>query len=127
MAVNDVSESDAAAFLERYHGMPVTELVLLRGGFWSVAYGYTVNGRQLVVRFGQLREGFEMDRAAMAFERPGLPIPDVLDDLVRCGGFEVGGASRGHLCSPRSAGGGGWIVTLSLRPMGGAVVQHSRC
>src|SRR4051794_18931487 len=79
VAVTRVSEFDATEFLAKYHGAPVSGVELLRGGFWSAAYGYSVADRDLVVRFGQLREGFEMDRAAMAFVRPGLPIPDVLD------------------------------------------------
>jgi len=74
-----VSESDAAAFLASYHGEPVRGLEWLRGGFWSVAYGYSVAGRELVARFGQLREGFEMDRAAMAFTNADLPVPDVVE------------------------------------------------
>jgi hypothetical protein len=78
-ALARVSESDAAAFLATYHGEPVRGLELLRGGFWSAAYGYSVAGRELVARFGRLREGFEMDRAAMAFGGPELPVPEVVD------------------------------------------------
>src|SRR5262245_19816418 len=74
-----VSALDAQAFLSTYHHAPVTGLEPLGGGFWSSAYGYHVDGRGLVARFGQLREGFEMDRAAMSFERPGLPVPQVLE------------------------------------------------
>lgn len=79
MAVARVSKLDVAAFLAKYHGAPVTGLELLRGGFWSAAYGYSVAGRELVARFGPQRGGFEMDRMAMAFDHPDLPIPDVLD------------------------------------------------
>lgn len=79
MALARVSEPDAAAFLAAYHEEPVRGLELLRGGFWSAAYGYSVAGRELVARFGPLREGFEMDRAAMAFNGPDLPVPDVVE------------------------------------------------
>lgn len=78
MAPARVSEVDAAAFLATYHGEPVRELELLRGGFWSAAYGYSVAGRELVARFGPLRPGFEMERAAMTFNGPYLPVPDVV-------------------------------------------------
>lgn len=37
------------AFLAKFHGKPVTELEPLCGGFWSAAYGYEVNDRELVV------------------------------------------------------------------------------
>lgn len=34
--------------------------------------------RQLVLRLGADDDGFQIDRAAMAFARPGLPVPEVL-------------------------------------------------
>lgn len=72
------SADAVAAFLAEHHGAPVTEVERLRGGLWSAAFSYLVEGRELVARFGQIREGFEMDRAAMAFARPDLPVPEVL-------------------------------------------------
>lgn len=74
-----ISDRDAAAFLSRHHRMPVRDLERLGGGFWSAAYGYRVGERELVARFGEHREWFEMDRAAMAFSRPDLPVPEVID------------------------------------------------
>jgi aminoglycoside phosphotransferase (APT) family kinase protein len=74
---------EVAAFLASHHGVPDVEVEPLAGGFWSAAYGYRAGGRELVVRFGEVREGFEMDRAAMGFAGPDLPVPDV---------FEVGDA-----------------------------------
>ena len=67
------------SFLASRHGCPVTDLEALHGGFWSSAFAYRVHGRELVVRFGSIREGFEMDRMAMAFDRPDLPVPAVLE------------------------------------------------
>jgi aminoglycoside phosphotransferase (APT) family kinase protein len=91
------SEREVEAFLSTYHHAPVTELELLSGGFWSSAYGYRVGGRELVARFGQLREGFEMDRAAMAFDRPGLPVPQVLDVGQAFGGaYAISARHRGR-------------------------------
>jgi len=57
----------------------VSGLELLHGGFWSAAFGYQADGRELVVRFGKIRDGFEMDRLAMAFDGPDLPVPEVLE------------------------------------------------
>ena len=59
--------------------MPVSELQPLDGGFWSTAFAYRVENRELVLRLGTVREGFEMDRRAMAFAGPDLPVPDVLE------------------------------------------------
>lgn len=74
-----VSASDAMSFLSEYHDTPVGDVEFLSGGFWSSAYGYRLGEQELVARFGELRVGFEMDRAAMAFNRPDLPVPHVLD------------------------------------------------
>lgn len=67
------------AFLRGVHGVPVSELQPLAGGFWSTAFAYRVENRELVLRLGAVLEGFEMDRRAMAFARPDLPVPEVLD------------------------------------------------
>lgn len=67
------------AFLVALHGAAVTSLEPLRGGFWSSAFGYMVDGRELVLRLGSIREGFEADRAAMAYNSRGLPVPAVLE------------------------------------------------
>lgn len=65
--------------LQRVHGAPVHDVEPLSGGYWSSAFGYRAGERELVLRLGKVREGFEMDRAAMAFDRPGLPVPEVLE------------------------------------------------
>ena len=71
--------SDIEAFLKDRHGARVTEVNPLRGGFWSSAYSYVADDRELVLRIGSMREGFEADQAAMAFSRPDLPVPVVLE------------------------------------------------
>lgn len=72
----------AAVLAARHGGGPVRDLEALAGGFWSSAFAYRTgdgDGRELVVRFGQLRDGFEADRAAMAYAGPDLPVPEVLE------------------------------------------------
>ena len=73
------SRDDVDAFLRERYGTRVDELDALDGGFWSSAYAYRVGGRALVLRLGPVSEGFEMDRAAMAFSGPDLPVPPVLE------------------------------------------------
>lgn len=73
-----VNGSQARDFLATRYGL-VDEVEPLRGGFWSSAYGFSCAGRRLVVRFGANKEWFEVDRAAMAFDSPGLPVPEVLE------------------------------------------------
>jgi aminoglycoside phosphotransferase (APT) family kinase protein len=78
MRKRDLSTPEVQAFLQAHHRAPVTDIEPLRGGFWSAAYGYRLDGRELVVRFGASREGYDMDQAAMSFGRPDLPVPEVL-------------------------------------------------
>lgn len=66
-------------FLAAKHGVAVTGLEPLNGGFWSSAFGYALDGRELVLRLGSLREGFEADRVAMGYTSPELPVPAVLE------------------------------------------------
>jgi aminoglycoside phosphotransferase (APT) family kinase protein len=67
------------AFLHDVHGSRVSQIHPLDGGFWSSAFAYQVETRELVLRVGTVREGFEMDRVAMTFDRPDLPVPEVLE------------------------------------------------
>ena len=78
-ATGGPSLDEVRRFLTARHGGTVADLELLHGGFWSAAYGYRVDERELVLRFGQVRDWFEMDRAAMAYNAPDLPVPEVLE------------------------------------------------
>ena len=68
-----------AAFLAQRHGARIADLEPLGGGWWSSAWGYRVHDEELVVRFGTNASWYEADRMAMAFARPGLPVPEVRD------------------------------------------------
>jgi aminoglycoside phosphotransferase (APT) family kinase protein len=72
------SRAQVEAFLGDHHGRPVADLTPLTDGFWSSAFGYRVGDDELVARFGQVRQGFEADRAAMAHHSADLPVPEVL-------------------------------------------------
>jgi aminoglycoside phosphotransferase (APT) family kinase protein len=65
------------AFLEAKYG-EVRDLEPLSGGFWSRAFGFRTGDRDLVLRVGEMVEGFRADETAMAY-RPGLPVPRVLE------------------------------------------------
>lgn len=74
-----VPRAEVAAFLEEHHGAPVVDLKKLPGGFWSAGWAYRAGEQELVLRLGHAKEGYEIDRLAGRFRRPGLPIPEVLD------------------------------------------------
>ena len=51
-------------------GAPIRKLAPISGGFWSAAYGFEVSGKELVLRIGHAREGYKIDKLAMAFQEP---------------------------------------------------------
>ncbi|MFN3651055.1 MAG: phosphotransferase family protein [Armatimonadota bacterium] len=69
----------ASRFLASRFGAGVTDLAPLGAGDWSRAFSFRLGGRELVARFGRHREDFEKDRQAMAFRRPDLPVPELLE------------------------------------------------
>lgn len=79
-------EAEVVRLLTELHGEPVRELEPLSGGFWSSAFGYRVGDDALVLRLGNERDWFEVDRAAMAYASDDLPVPDVLDIGEALGG-----------------------------------------
>lgn len=69
----------ASRFLAERFGSGVRDVAPLGAGDWSRAFSFRRDGRELVVRFGQHVEDFEKERKAMAFARPELPVPEVLE------------------------------------------------
>ncbi|MGV3721244.1 MAG: phosphotransferase family protein [Actinomycetota bacterium] len=89
MATNErwVDQTSAAAFLAERYGASATDVEALGGGDWSRAFSFRLDHRDLVVRFGQHREDYELDRQATAFAGPDLPVPPVLEIGEALGGF----------------------------------------
>jgi len=67
------------SWLTGHHGREIEELEPVTGGFWSSAFFYRLGSDELVLRLGDTPDGFEIDAAAMAFNRPGLPVPEVVE------------------------------------------------
>jgi aminoglycoside phosphotransferase (APT) family kinase protein len=66
-------------WLAGLHDAEISDFVALSGGFWSSAYAYRVGSQALVLRLSDMAEGFAIDRAAMRFKGPNLPVPNVVD------------------------------------------------
>ena len=80
MAESRLTTGEVAEFLRTRHtGEAITDVVAVSGGFWSSAFAYRAGGRELIARFGQIKDGFEADRRAMAHDGPDLPVPEVLE------------------------------------------------
>lgn len=74
-----VDRHAAARFLAERYGRAAGSVAELGGGDWSRAFSFRLEQRNLVARFGRHREDFIQDQKAMAYARPGLPVPKVLE------------------------------------------------
>lgn len=90
----DQALTAARAFLRDRYGSTAGPPSALGAGAWSRAYAFTLDGRQVVVRFGGYREDFEKDRVMARYSRAPLPIPAVL---------EVGEAPEGYFAVSQRA------------------------
>jgi hygromycin-B 4-O-kinase len=82
------ADRDAAArFLGERYGDRAESVAELVGGDWSRAYSFRLDRRDLVARFGRHLEDFVKDRKAMAFARPDLPVPAVIEVGEALGGY----------------------------------------
>lgn len=66
-------------WLTHYHNAEIRELASLSGGFWSSAFSYRIGTQDYVFRLSDMAEGFAIDKAAMRFTNPKLPIPKVIE------------------------------------------------
>lgn len=77
MARSPAEQADA--FIRRRYGDRAGRLVALGAGAWSRAYAFTLDGQEVVARFGAYREDFEKDRRMAAHASDRLPIPEVIE------------------------------------------------
>jgi aminoglycoside phosphotransferase (APT) family kinase protein len=74
-------------WLASRHAGAISDLTALAGGFWSSAYSYAIGEDEFVVRISDMREGFEIDTAAMKFAAPALPVPTVVETGSALGAY----------------------------------------
>lgn len=81
-----MDQIEAEGFLVQHFGRPIGSVELVGAGCWSRCYGFTLDGRDLVVRFGAHVEDFEKDRLAASFAGHHLPVPEMLAIVEGPGG-----------------------------------------
>ena len=67
------------AWLIGQHKAEIKDLAPLSGGFWSSAFAYRAGEQDFVLRLSDMAEGFAIDKAAMRFNNPNLPIPNMVN------------------------------------------------
>ncbi len=78
-AVMDEREVAAKRFVKARFGDRTRDLVPLAAGEWSRAYALTLDGHEVVIRFGAYVDDFEKDRVMGRHSSAALPIPKVLE------------------------------------------------
>jgi len=92
-----ISPGDADRFIAARYGRRASPLTPLGAGAWSRAYAFTLDGRELVAKFGAHREDLAKDQIMGASASPALPTPRVL---------EVGEAPEGYFAVSERVRGG---------------------
>ncbi|HEY4608880.1 MAG TPA: aminoglycoside phosphotransferase family protein, partial [Ilumatobacteraceae bacterium] len=91
-----VQVADAARFVSQRFGESAGPVEHVGDGAWSRCFGFTLDGSELVIRFGRHLEDFEHDRIAARFATRNLPIPQVIEiDAAFDGWYCVSTRSRG--------------------------------
>ena len=76
---SQVQLDEASTFLVQRFGAEVSDVELVGEGAWSRCFGFTLNGSELVIRFGRHVDDFQRDRLAARFAARDLPIPQVIE------------------------------------------------
>jgi hygromycin-B 4-O-kinase len=82
-----MTDTAACRFVADYYGPRAAGMRGLGAGEWSRAYTFALDGRELVIRFGDHVEDFRKDQVMGAHSRAALPIPAVI---------EIGAAGDGY-------------------------------
>jgi hygromycin-B 4-O-kinase len=91
-----LNQSEVQAFIHDHFGDRAGEITRLSGGDWSQAYVLSVDGRQVVARFGSHGEDYRKDQIASGWASDELPIPKVLElDETRVGFFALSDRAEG--------------------------------
>ena len=89
-------QREVQAFIDDRFGGRASEVTRLSGGDWSQAYALSLDGTQVVARFGIHGEDYEKDRIASGWASDELPIPKVLElDETKVGFFALSSRARG--------------------------------
>lgn len=83
-----IDADEARQVLQQHLRRSVGDVEFVGAGEWSRCFGFTVDGRDLVARFGPHVDDFEKDRRAGLLAGPALPVPEVLF---------IGAAAGGHI------------------------------
>jgi len=74
-----LEQSEAQTFINRHFGDRAGKITPLSGGDWSQAYALSLDGNQVVARFGAHGEDYKKDQIVAEWSSGGLPIPRVLE------------------------------------------------
>ena len=74
-----LNEIEVQTFINDHFGDRASDLTRLSGGDWSQAYALTVDGQQVVARFGAHGEDYKKDQIVAKWSSEELPIPRFIE------------------------------------------------
>ncbi len=70
---------EAETFLKDKYGTEVNDICLLGSGEWSMAFGFTLDSKELVIRFGLHVDDYRKDEIMSRYSSQSLPIPLIIE------------------------------------------------
>ncbi|WP_145138943.1 phosphotransferase family protein [Paenibacillus sp. Y412MC10] len=67
----------AVRFINSRFGSRAKDIAPVGAGDWSTAYGFTLDGQEMVIRFGTHVEDFQKDQVMGSLAPPMVPVPEV--------------------------------------------------
>lgn len=74
-----VTDAKARRFVADHYGRSAADVRAVGAGEWSQAYAFVLDGREMVIRFGEHVEDFRKDQVMAAHSHAALPIPAVTE------------------------------------------------
>lgn len=96
MTTEKLDQGEVQAFIHEHFGDRAGDVTRLSGGDWSQAYALSLDGKQVVARFGNHGEDYRKDLIASGWASDELPIPEVFElEETKVGFFALSDRARG--------------------------------
>ena len=91
-----LDQREVQAFIDDRFGDRASEVTRLSGGDWSQAYALSLDGTQVVARFGVHGQDYKKDQVASGWASDELPVPRILElDETKHGFYALSRRVRG--------------------------------
>jgi hygromycin-B 4-O-kinase len=79
MTENTSTSGSARDFLAERYGRRARDITPLQGGDWSQAFAFTLDGHEVIARFGRYLDDYLKDQIMVRYASEHLPVPKVIE------------------------------------------------